>query len=53
MIVVLNKIDLGLAIDLKDSLFGSGDVPHVALSAKTGDGLDCLESLLAETGTKA
>ncbi len=51
-IVVMNKIDLGLAVGLKDSLFGSGDMPRVELSAKTGEGLDRLERMLAETGLK-
>jgi tRNA modification GTPase len=52
MIVVVNKTDLGLAIDPNDYLVGLGDVPHVTLSARTGEGLDSLERLLVEVGSK-
>ncbi len=52
MIVVMNKMDLGLAIDLTDRTFGPSNVPRVALSAKTGEGLDRLERMLADTGMK-
>jgi tRNA modification GTPase len=52
MIVVLNKADLGLAIDPKGQSLGLKDVPLVAISAKTGEGLDSIERLLVEIGSK-
>jgi tRNA modification GTPase len=52
MIVVLNKIDLGLAIDHGDRTLGLEGLQHVALSAKTGEGMDSLETLLGEVGVK-
>lgn len=52
MIVVLNKTDLGLAIDPGDRMLGLDRVPHVALSAKTGEGMVSLETLLGEVGVK-
>jgi tRNA modification GTPase len=52
MIVVLNKADLGLAIDSENQSLGLERVPHVALSAKTGQGLDSLERLLVAVGGK-
>jgi tRNA modification GTPase len=52
MIVVLNKTDLGLAIDPGDRMLGLEGLQHVALSAKTGEGMDSLETLLGEVGVK-
>jgi tRNA modification GTPase len=52
MIVVLNKTDLGLAIDPQDRAFGLDGLQYVALSAKTGEGMDSLETLLGEAGVK-
>jgi tRNA modification GTPase len=52
MIVVLNKTDLGLALDPDDKMLGPDNVPRVALSAKTGSGMDSLEKLLARLGAK-
>jgi hypothetical protein len=52
MIVVLNKSDLGLAIDRGDRMLGLEGLQHVALSAKTGEGMDSLETLLGEVGVK-
>jgi tRNA modification GTPase len=52
MIVVLNKSDLGLAIDPGDRMLGLEGLQHVALSAKTGEGMDSLETLLGEVGVK-
>jgi tRNA modification GTPase len=52
MIVVLNKTDLGLAIDPKVQPPGSEGVPFVAISAKTGEGVESLERLLVEIGGK-
>lgn len=52
MIVVLNKSDLGLAIDPGDRILGPASVPRVTLSAKTGEGIESLEGLIAEVGGK-
>jgi tRNA modification GTPase len=49
-IIVLNKVDLGLMADLADSRLGPQSVPRVALSAKTGEGLESLELLLCRMG---
>jgi len=47
---VLNKKDLGLFMQPGDARTGSADQMCVAVSAKTGEGLDQFESLLADTG---
>ncbi len=49
-IKVFNKKDLGLVMQSGAAKFDSADRMCVALSAKTGEGLDQLESLLADSG---
>ncbi len=48
-VVVLNKMDLGPILEFCDSVLGSDSCPHVAVSAKTGEGLDALRRILAES----
>lgn len=49
-VVVLNKTDLGLALETDDSFFGPHDTPRLALSAKTGVGLAELEQVMVGLG---
>lgn len=50
MLIVLNKIDLGQAVKPNDERFASFGRPGVALSAKTGMGLDALRETLGSIG---
>ena len=49
-IKVLNKKDLGLVMQSGVAEIGSANRTCIVLSAKTGEGLDQFESLLADTG---
>ncbi len=49
-VIVLNKMDMGLVVDLMDPGLGQQSIPRVALSAKTGEGLNALELLLGQLG---
>lgn len=51
-VIVLNKMDLGLVANPADPKLGPQSIPRVALSAKTGEGLHSLESLLIDLGRK-
>ncbi len=48
-VVVINKMDLGLVVDSGDPALGSDGRPRVPVSAVTGEGLDALRRILAES----
>lgn len=49
-VVVLNKMDLGLAVPAHSELLGPRDRPRVTVSAKGGVGLSRMEDVLADLG---
>ncbi|MFH1115493.1 MAG: tRNA uridine-5-carboxymethylaminomethyl(34) synthesis GTPase MnmE [Pseudomonadota bacterium] len=48
-VVVINKTDLGLVVKSGDPALGPAGRPRMAVSAKTGEGLDALRRILAES----
>jgi tRNA modification GTPase len=47
LVVVLNKMDLGLILESNDPALGPDCCPRVAVSAVTGEGLDALRQILS------
>ncbi len=51
-LVVLNKMDLGLALSETAIELGPRSQPRAIISAKTGQGMDALESIIGDIGKK-
>jgi len=50
VVVVLNKKDLGMVVDTENEEFGVAPISRVAVSGKTGEGIDGLKQIISGLG---